>query len=79
MSTPSPILEPNGIAAGTYQRAPSPPPAEPQQLLRRRSALEEVEQWVQVQRAEHKAYVSSSSGKILIVDCLVFKLEILLE
>lgn len=79
MSTPSPILEPNGIAAGTYQRAPSPPPAEPQQLLRRRSALEEVEQWVQVQRAEHKAYVSSSSGTILIVDCLVFKLEILLE
>ncbi|XP_061534296.1 pleckstrin homology domain-containing family A member 7 isoform X4 [Phycodurus eques] len=47
--TPSPILEPNGIAAGTYQRAPEAP-----QEMRRRSTLEQVEQWVKVQKAEHK-------------------------
>lgn len=52
--TPSPILEPNGIAAGTYQRSPTPPPLDPQPQVRRRSALEDVEQWVQMQRAELK-------------------------
>ncbi|XP_071347791.1 pleckstrin homology domain-containing family A member 7 isoform X15 [Trachinotus anak] len=54
VSTPSPILEPNGIAAGTYQRAPAVPPADTHKQVRRRSALEQVEQWVQVQKAEHK-------------------------
>ncbi|XP_061679738.1 pleckstrin homology domain-containing family A member 7 isoform X3 [Syngnathoides biaculeatus] len=49
VETPSPILEPNGIAAGTYQRAPDVP-----QEMRRRSTLEQVEQWVKVQKAEHK-------------------------
>lgn len=56
VATPSPILEPNGIAAGTYQRSPTPPPPlDPGPQVRRRSALEDVEQWVQMQRAEHKA------------------------
>ncbi|XP_049579635.1 pleckstrin homology domain-containing family A member 7 isoform X11 [Syngnathus scovelli] len=41
----SPILEPNGIAAGTYQRAPEAP-----QEMRRRNTLEQVEQWVKVQK-----------------------------
>ncbi|CAG5957554.1 unnamed protein product [Menidia menidia] len=53
VSTPSPILEPNGIAAGTYQRAPEPPPAAPKHGGRR-GALEQVEQWVKVQKAEHR-------------------------
>ena len=68
-TTPSPILEPNGIGAGTYQRNPSPPGPEPphrepphrepphRELYRgdgRSSTLEQVEQWVQVQRAEVK-------------------------
>ncbi|XP_029992862.1 LOW QUALITY PROTEIN: pleckstrin homology domain-containing family A member 7-like [Sphaeramia orbicularis] len=51
VSTPSPILEPNGIAAGTYQRAP-PPDISGQ--MQRRSALEQVEQWVKVQKAENR-------------------------
>lgn len=59
VSTPSPILEPNGIAAGTYQRAP---PAGGQQPLQRRSTLETVEQWVQVQKAEHKGWVCPSAS-----------------
>ncbi|XP_077373261.1 pleckstrin homology domain-containing family A member 7-like isoform X12 [Festucalex cinctus] len=50
VETPSPILEPNGIAAGTYQRAPEAP----QEMRRRRSTLDQVEQWVKVQKAEHK-------------------------
>ncbi|XP_034390156.1 pleckstrin homology domain-containing family A member 7 isoform X2 [Cyclopterus lumpus] len=51
VSTPSPILEPNGIAAGTYQRAtPATPPADLHQQVRRRSTLEQVEQWVKVQK-----------------------------
>ncbi|XP_045892479.1 pleckstrin homology domain-containing family A member 7-like isoform X5 [Micropterus dolomieu] len=54
VSTPSPILEPNGIAAGTYQRAPAPPSAVTHKQVQRRSALEQVEQWVQVQKAEQK-------------------------
>ncbi|XP_074489901.1 pleckstrin homology domain-containing family A member 7-like isoform X17 [Sebastes fasciatus] len=55
VSTPSPILEPNGIAAGTYQRAPAPQPAaDTQKQVHRRSTLEQVEQWVKVQKAEHK-------------------------
>ncbi|XP_040895151.1 pleckstrin homology domain-containing family A member 7 isoform X4 [Toxotes jaculatrix] len=54
VSTPSPILEPNGIAAGTYQRAPAPSPAGTQKQVQRRSTLEQVEQWVKVQKSEHK-------------------------
>ncbi|XP_060932948.1 pleckstrin homology domain-containing family A member 7 isoform X2 [Limanda limanda] len=54
VQTPSPILEPNGIAAGTYQRAPSVPPADAQQHVQRRNTLEQVEQWVKVQKAEQK-------------------------
>ncbi|XP_026166338.1 pleckstrin homology domain-containing family A member 7-like isoform X3 [Mastacembelus armatus] len=54
VSTPSPILEPNGIAAGTYQRVPVSPPADTNKQVHRRSALEQVEQWVKVQKAEHK-------------------------
>ncbi|KAM6937013.1 pleckstrin homology domain-containing family A member 7-like [Xenentodon cancila] len=52
VSTPSPILEPNGIAAGTYQRVLEPPA--PDRTVQRRSTLEQVEQWVKVQKAEHK-------------------------
>ncbi|XP_028287405.1 pleckstrin homology domain-containing family A member 7-like isoform X3 [Parambassis ranga] len=58
VSTPSPILEPNGIAAGTYQRAPEPPAGDTQKQVQRRSALEQVEQWVKVQKAEHKGPAS---------------------
>uniref|UniRef100_A0A668TLC3 PH domain-containing protein n=1 Tax=Oreochromis aureus TaxID=47969 RepID=A0A668TLC3_OREAU len=54
VSTPSPILEPNGIAAGTYQRAPEPPANNTQKHVQRRSTLEQVEQWVKVQKAEYK-------------------------
>ncbi|XP_041650751.1 pleckstrin homology domain-containing family A member 7 isoform X3 [Cheilinus undulatus] len=54
VSTPSPILEPNGIAAGTYQRAPPAPSADTHKQMHRRSTLEQVEQWVQVQKAEHR-------------------------
>ncbi|KAF3855198.1 hypothetical protein F7725_023253 [Dissostichus mawsoni] len=57
VSTPSPILEPNGIAAGTYQRAP----ADSHRLLHRRSTLEQVEQWVKVQKADHKGEHPPSS------------------
>uniref|UniRef100_A0A3Q0QPX4 Pleckstrin homology domain containing, family A member 7a n=1 Tax=Amphilophus citrinellus TaxID=61819 RepID=A0A3Q0QPX4_AMPCI len=52
ISTPSPILEPNGIAAGTYQRAPETPANDTQKQARRRSTLEQVEQWVKVQKAD---------------------------
>uniref|UniRef100_A0A8D3BBQ3 Pleckstrin homology domain containing, family A member 7a n=1 Tax=Scophthalmus maximus TaxID=52904 RepID=A0A8D3BBQ3_SCOMX len=52
VQTPSPILEPNGIAAGTYQRAPAPPPADTHKQVHRRSALEQVEHWVKVQKAD---------------------------
>ncbi|KAK2842651.1 hypothetical protein Q5P01_012851 [Channa striata] len=53
---PHPILEPNGIAAGTYQRAPAQQqqPADANKQVQRRSALEQVEQWVKVQKSEHK-------------------------
>ncbi|XP_068595055.1 pleckstrin homology domain-containing family A member 7-like [Brachionichthys hirsutus] len=51
VSTPSPILEPNGIAAGTYQRAPALPPADTHKQVHRRSTLEH---WVQVQKGDHK-------------------------
>uniref|UniRef100_A0A1A7X099 Pleckstrin homology domain containing, family A member 7a n=2 Tax=Iconisemion striatum TaxID=60296 RepID=A0A1A7X099_9TELE len=54
VSTPSPILEPNGIAAGTYQRAPDPPAVDTHKHVQRRSALEQVEQWVKVQKAEQR-------------------------
>ncbi|XP_029909289.1 pleckstrin homology domain-containing family A member 7-like isoform X2 [Myripristis murdjan] len=54
VSTPSPILEPNGIGAGTYQRTPTRPSADTHRQVQRRSALEQVEHWVKVQKAEHK-------------------------
>lgn len=54
LSTPSPILEPNGIAAGTYQRAPDPTANDTIKQVQRRSALEQVERWVKVQKAEHR-------------------------
>ncbi|RVE71356.1 hypothetical protein OJAV_G00051130 [Oryzias javanicus] len=54
LSTPSPILEPNGIAAGTYQRGPDPPTNDAIKQVQRRSALEQVERWVKVQKAEHR-------------------------
>lgn len=53
-STPSPILEPNGIAAGTYQGGPTLPPADQQKQLKRRSTLDQVEQWIQVQKADSR-------------------------
>lgn len=52
---PSPVKEPNGIGAGTYQRAP---PMDCQRQVPRRSALEQVEHWVKVQKAEHKGSTS---------------------
>ncbi|XP_046889406.1 pleckstrin homology domain-containing family A member 7 isoform X3 [Hypomesus transpacificus] len=52
---PSPVPEPNGIGAGTYQRATLPPM---ERQLQRRSALEQVEDWVQVQKGEHKVPTS---------------------
>ncbi|KAM8890906.1 pleckstrin homology domain-containing family A member 7-like isoform 3-T3 [Spinachia spinachia] len=55
VSTPSPILEPNGIAAGTYQRAPvATPPNDTPKQGHRRNTVEQVEQWVKVQKAELK-------------------------
>uniref|UniRef100_A0A3P9NAS4 Pleckstrin homology domain containing, family A member 7a n=1 Tax=Poecilia reticulata TaxID=8081 RepID=A0A3P9NAS4_POERE len=54
VSTPSPILEPNGIAAGTYQRAPEPAASDTFKHLQRRNTLEQVEQWVKVQKAEQR-------------------------
>ncbi|XP_061898797.1 pleckstrin homology domain-containing family A member 7-like isoform X5 [Entelurus aequoreus] len=54
VETPSPILEPNGIAAGTYQRAAANPEGNGHKEVRRRSTLEQVEHWVQVQKAELK-------------------------
>uniref|UniRef100_A0A3P9JJI1 Pleckstrin homology domain containing, family A member 7a n=1 Tax=Oryzias latipes TaxID=8090 RepID=A0A3P9JJI1_ORYLA len=54
ISTPSPILEPNGIAAGTYQRAPDPPANNWPKQEQRRSTLEEVEHWIKVQKAAHR-------------------------
>ncbi|XP_041854137.1 pleckstrin homology domain-containing family A member 7-like isoform X9 [Melanotaenia boesemani] len=54
VSTPSPILEPNGIAAGTYQRAPEPPATDTFKQVQRRSTLEQVEQWVKVQKSDHR-------------------------
>ncbi|XP_014915154.1 pleckstrin homology domain-containing family A member 7 isoform X4 [Poecilia latipinna] len=54
VSTPSPILEPNGIAAGTYQRAPEPAASDTFKHLQRRNTLEQVEQWVKVQKTEQR-------------------------
>ncbi|XP_061750481.1 pleckstrin homology domain-containing family A member 7-like isoform X6 [Nerophis ophidion] len=54
VETPSPILEPNGIAAGTYQRAAANPEGNGHKEVRRRSTLEQVEHWVKVQKAELK-------------------------
>lgn len=58
VSAPSPILEPNGIAAGTYQRGPNLAPADCQQQLKRRSTLEQEEQWIQVQKADSRGWCS---------------------
>lgn len=69
VSTPSPILEPNGIAAGTYQRAPVPPPADTQKQVKRRSGLDQVEQWVQVQKAEQKGFVSHENSNYCFTVC----------
>uniref|UniRef100_A0A3Q2D2F6 Pleckstrin homology domain containing, family A member 7a n=1 Tax=Cyprinodon variegatus TaxID=28743 RepID=A0A3Q2D2F6_CYPVA len=54
VSTPSPILEPNGIAAGTYQRVPEPAASDAFVHVKRRNTLEQVEQWVKVQKAEQR-------------------------
>lgn len=56
VSAPSPILEPNGIAAGTYQRGPNLAPADYQQQLKRKSTLDQVEQWIQVQKADSRGW-----------------------
>lgn len=51
--TPTP--EPNGMGTGTYQRATLPPQVmDTHRQVQRRSALEQVEHWVKVQRVEHK-------------------------
>ncbi|XP_070964677.1 pleckstrin homology domain-containing family A member 7-like isoform X8 [Oncorhynchus clarkii lewisi] len=51
--TPTP--EPNGMGTGTYQRATlTPQVVDSQRQVQRRSALEQVEHWVKVQKAEHK-------------------------
>uniref|UniRef100_A0A4W5L4P7 Pleckstrin homology domain containing, family A member 7a n=1 Tax=Hucho hucho TaxID=62062 RepID=A0A4W5L4P7_9TELE len=51
--TPNP--EPNGMGTGTYQRATLPPQVvDTHRQVQRRSALEQVEHWVKVQKAEHK-------------------------
>ncbi|XP_064786515.1 pleckstrin homology domain-containing family A member 7-like isoform X4 [Oncorhynchus masou masou] len=51
--TPTP--EPNGMGTGTYQRATlTPQVVDTQRQVQRRSALEQVEHWVKVQKAEHK-------------------------
>lgn len=63
VSTPSPILEPNGIAAGTYQKTPplTTPPVDryrqatpPGNSLQRRSLREQVQNWVKVQKDERR-------------------------
>ncbi|XP_045063767.1 pleckstrin homology domain-containing family A member 7-like isoform X3 [Coregonus clupeaformis] len=58
----TPTLEPNGMGTGTYQRAPLPPQVmDTHRQVQRRSALEQVEHWVKVQRAEHKGPPSRGS------------------
>ncbi|KAM4619225.1 pleckstrin homology domain-containing family A member 7-like [Polymixia lowei] len=52
--TPSPILEPNGIGAGTYQRTPTLSSKDTHKHVQRKNTLEQVEHWVKVQRAETK-------------------------
>nr|XP_046220113.1 pleckstrin homology domain-containing family A member 7-like [Oncorhynchus gorbuscha] len=60
--TPTP--EPNGMGTGTYQRATlTPQVVDTQRQVQRRSALEQVEHWVKVQKAEHKG--PSSRGGTL--------------
>ncbi|MEQ2260120.1 hypothetical protein XENORESO_003904, partial [Xenotaenia resolanae] len=54
VSMPSPILEPNGIAAGTYQRVPEAAVSDTFKHVQRRNTLEQVEQWVKVQKAEQR-------------------------
>uniref|UniRef100_A0A8C8I9W8 PH domain-containing protein n=1 Tax=Oncorhynchus tshawytscha TaxID=74940 RepID=A0A8C8I9W8_ONCTS len=51
--TPTP--EPNGMGTGTYQRSTlTPQVVDTERQVQRRSALEQVEHWVKVQKAEHK-------------------------
>uniref|UniRef100_A0A674AMC2 Pleckstrin homology domain containing, family A member 7a n=1 Tax=Salmo trutta TaxID=8032 RepID=A0A674AMC2_SALTR len=49
----TPTLEPNGMGTGTYQRATLPPQVmDTRRQVQRRSALEQVEHWVKVQRVD---------------------------
>uniref|UniRef100_A0A674AL36 Pleckstrin homology domain containing, family A member 7a n=1 Tax=Salmo trutta TaxID=8032 RepID=A0A674AL36_SALTR len=58
----TPTLEPNGMGTGTYQRATLPPQVmDTRRQVQRRSALEQVEHWVKVQRVEHKGPPSRGS------------------
>uniref|UniRef100_A0A8C7SYW8 Pleckstrin homology domain containing, family A member 7a n=1 Tax=Oncorhynchus mykiss TaxID=8022 RepID=A0A8C7SYW8_ONCMY len=58
----TPTLEPNGMGTGTYQRATLPPQVmDTHRQVQRRSALEQVEHWVKVQRVEHKGTPSRGS------------------
>uniref|UniRef100_A0A4W5MTW8 PH domain-containing protein n=1 Tax=Hucho hucho TaxID=62062 RepID=A0A4W5MTW8_9TELE len=58
----TPTLEPNGMGTGTYQRATLPPQVmDSHRQVQRRSALEQVEHWVKVQRADHKGPPSRGS------------------
>ncbi|XP_045562171.1 pleckstrin homology domain-containing family A member 7 isoform X5 [Salmo salar] len=58
----TPTLEPNGMGTGTYQRATLPPQVmDTHRQVQRRSALEQVEHWVKVQRVEHKGPPSRGS------------------
>ncbi|KAM9529318.1 pleckstrin homology domain-containing family A member 7-like isoform 13-T13 [Salvelinus alpinus] len=60
----TPTLEPNGMGTGTYQRATLPPQVvDTHRQVQRRSALEQVEHWVKVQRVEHQG--PSSRGSTL--------------
>lgn len=79
VSAPSPILEPNGIAAGTYQRGPNLAPADCQQQLKRRSTLDQVEQWIQVQKADNRGWCSffHSTFYIVLNRFTVFTINIL--
>nr|XP_029541603.1 pleckstrin homology domain-containing family A member 7-like isoform X5 [Oncorhynchus nerka] len=58
----TPTMEPNGMGTGTYQRATLPPQVmDTHRQVQRRSALEQVEHWVKVQRVEHKGTPSRGS------------------
>ncbi|KAL0967963.1 hypothetical protein UPYG_G00260400 [Umbra pygmaea] len=58
----TPTLEPNGMGTGTYQRAPpAPQTGDAHKQVQRRSAREQVEHWVKVQKAEQKGPPSRGS------------------